>query len=177
MKPSHKEPIINFAPEHVSSRHDGWTAERQIAFIEALAETACVEEACRRVGMSDSSAYRLRRSPRGAPFRQAWDAALDYALHRLEQAALSRALNGVPRPIFYKGEQVGEWREYDERLTLFLLHNRRRARFGKWTRQLPDDPPSQVEEDVELDGRLDRIEFMDTFVSHVEGGNASRVEE
>ena len=32
----------------------GWTAERQIAFIEALAETACVEEACRRVGTSDS---------------------------------------------------------------------------------------------------------------------------
>src|SRR4051795_12730547 len=109
MKPSHKEPIINFAPEHVSSRHDGWTAERQIAFIEALAETACVEHACRAVGMSDSSAYKLRRSARGEMFRHAWDSALDYALHRLEQAALSRALNGVPRPIFHKGEQIGEW--------------------------------------------------------------------
>jgi hypothetical protein len=42
-------------------------------------------------------------------FREAWDAALDYALHRLEQAALSRALHGVPRPVFHKGEQVGEW--------------------------------------------------------------------
>ena len=110
MEPSHKEPIINFVPVHVSSRHDGWTAERQIAFIEALAETACVEHACRAVGMSDSSAYRLRRQPAGARFREAWDAALDYALHRLEQAALSRALQGVPRPVFYKGEQVGEWR-------------------------------------------------------------------
>ena len=159
MDASHKEPTISFVPVHVSSRHDGWTAERQIAFIETLAETACVEEACRRVGMSDSAAYRLRRRPCGAAFREAWDAALDYALHRLEQAALSRALNGVPRPIFYKGEQVGEWREYDERLTLFLLNNRRRARFGKWMRQLPDDAPLQSDEDTELDGHLDRIEF------------------
>jgi hypothetical protein len=118
------KPLIPFTPVALRARHDGWTAEKQIAFIEALAETACVEEACRRVGMSDSSAYQLRRRPRGFAFRQAWDAALDYALNRLEQAALSRALNGVPRPVFYKGEQVGEWREYDERLTIFLLRNR-----------------------------------------------------
>ena len=115
--------------------------------------------------------------PAGARFRQAWDAALDYALHRLEQAALSRALHGVPRPIFYKGEQVGEWRDYDERLTLFLLHNRRRARFGKWTRHLPDEPPSQVREDIELDGRLDGIEFMDTFLVEAGDDHPSRVEE
>ena len=118
MKPSHKEPVISFVPVNVSSRHDGWTAARQIAFIEALAETACVEHACRAVGMSDSAAYKLRRSTRGCLFREAWDAALDYALHRLEQAALSRALNGVARPVFHKGEQVGEWRDYDERLTI-----------------------------------------------------------
>ena len=127
--------------------------------------------------MSDSAAYRLRRSARGGPFRQAWDAALDYAIHRLEQAALSRALNGVPRPVFYKGEKVGEWRDYDERLTLFLLANRRRARFGKWARQLPDVPPSQAEEDVDLAGRLDRIEFMDEFMTSIGEHASSRVEE
>ena len=112
MEPCRKEPVISFVPVNVSSRHDGWTAARQIAFIEALAETACVEHACRAVGMSDSAAYKLRRSTRGCLFREAWDAALDYALHRLEQAALSRALNGVARPVFHKGEQVGEWRDY-----------------------------------------------------------------
>ena len=160
MEPSHKEPIISFVPDHVSSRHDGWTAERQIAFIEALAETACVEHACRAVGMSDSAAYKLRRSCRGALFREAWDAALDYALHRLEQAALSRALHGVPRPIFHKGEQVGEWRDYDERLTMFLLKNRRPARFGKWMdRLLPPLVPLQDEADDRLDTRLTLIDI------------------
>jgi hypothetical protein len=150
---------IHFEPVSLRARHDGWTAEKQIAFIEALAETACVEHACRRVGMSDSSAYQLRRRPCGAPFRRAWDAALDYALNRLEQAALSRALNGVPRPIFYKGEQIGEWREYDERLTMFLLRNRRPARFGKWIeRALALDAMSQQDEDDRLDEGLELIE-------------------
>jgi hypothetical protein len=150
---------IHFEPVSLRARHDGWTAEKQIAFIEALAETACVEEACRRVGMSDSSAYQLRRRPRGFAFRQAWDAALDYALNRLEQAALSRALNGVPRPVFYKGEQVGEWREYDERLTMFLLRNRRPARFGKWIdRTLALDALSAEDEAIRLDEGLETIE-------------------
>ena len=159
MEPLRKEPPIPFTPVHVSSRHDGWTAERQIAFIEALAETACVEHACRAVGMSDSAAYKLRRSFRGTLFREAWDAALDYALHRLEQAALSRALHGVPRPVFHKGEQVGEWRDYDERLTMFLLKNRRPARFGKWMdKLLPPVLPPQEGADDRLDTTIDLIE-------------------
>ena len=150
---------VHFTPVPLRARHDGWTPEKQIAFIEALAETACVEEACRRVGMTDTSAYRLRRRPIGALFREAWDAALDYGLHRLEQAALSRALNGVPRPVFHKGEQVGEWRHYDERLTMFLLRTRRPARFGKWMdRLLTPAPPIQEDADYDLDQKLDQIE-------------------
>ena len=122
--------IASFAPVPVRPRWSGWTPDKQIDFVEALSETACVVEACRIVGMSTVSAYALRRRPRAHHFREAWDAALDMGVHRLEQAALGRALNGVPRPVFYKGEQVGEWREYDERLTMFLLRYRRPARFG-----------------------------------------------
>ncbi|MEA3081303.1 MAG: hypothetical protein QOD54_971 [Sphingomonadales bacterium] len=76
---------ITFEPARLRPRHDGWTAEKQIAFIEALAVSKCVDEACRRVGMSDTS----------------------------------------------KGEQVGEYRHFDERLTMFLLRSRRAARYGK----------------------------------------------
>ncbi len=157
------EPKPPFTPAQLRPRHDGWTAERQIAFIEALAETACVEEACRRVGMSDSAAYKLRARPCGAPFRRAWDAALDYSLGRLKQAALGRALNGVPRPIFHRGEQVGEWRDYDERLTMFLLRARRPERFGKWIERMlapdPDDETSEPDPAMRLDGGLDGIEW------------------
>jgi hypothetical protein len=162
MEHNTNEPTYSFTPATLRPRHDGWTAQKQIAFIEALAETACVEEACRRVGMSDSAAYKLRQRPCGAAFRKAWDAALDYSLTRLEQAALGRALNGVARPIFHRGEQVGEWRDYDERLTMFLLRARRPERFGKWIERMlaPDADPAFGDPDpaIRLDDGLERIE-------------------
>lgn len=157
-----------FHPVELRPRHDGWTAEKQIAFIEALAETACVEHACRQVGMTPQSAYRLRRRECAAAFRRAWDDALDYALHRLEHAALSRALDGVARPVFYRGEQVGEWREYDERLTMFLLRHRRPQRFGRWIERMLAPEPPDSEPAYRLAGDLDEIEF----TAPVEGGNA-----
>ena len=107
-----------------SNRADGWTPDKQAAFIEALAETACVATAAARVGMSREGAYRLRARPDAAAFREAWEAALDYGYHRLGEAALDRALNGVSVPVFYKGEQIAERRHYDERLTQYLLRVR-----------------------------------------------------
>jgi hypothetical protein len=157
--PSEK-PLIEFEPVPLRPRHDGWTAEKQIRFIEVLAATSCVEEACRRVGMSDTSAYTLRRRPCGAAFRHAWDAAMDCGAHRCEQAAWNRSTNGVPRPIFYKGEQVGEYRHFDERLTMFLLRSRRPERFGKWMdRMLAPDAQEFEDDGIRLDGRLEEIEF------------------
>lgn len=114
------------------SRHDGWTPERQHDFIQALAESACIAEACGAVGMSPSSAYRLRALPAASAFRQAWDIALDYAIRRLGDAALARALHGVARPVYYKGEQIGERRYFDEKLTMFLLRTRDPVRYGRW---------------------------------------------
>ena len=141
MATSPKLPIA-FEPVPVRARHDGWTVERQYAFIQALAETGCVDEACGRVGMSDTSAYELRMRPEGVQFRRAWEAALDYSLHFVEQGVFSRSRHGVPRPIFYKGEQVGEWRHFDERLTMFLLRTRRPDRYGKWVEQTPPVEPT-----------------------------------
>jgi hypothetical protein len=121
-----------FTPVVVRARHDGWTPERQHAFIVALGESGCVEEACAAVRISARSAYKLRARPDASTFRQAWDVALDYAIRRLGDAALSRALHGVARPVFFKGEQIGERRHYDERLTMFLLRYRDPVRYGAW---------------------------------------------
>lgn len=123
-----------FAFDHVSLRfrHDGWTPERQERFIEALAATGCVEQAARAVGKSVSSAYALKTRAEAQPFRLAWEAALEVGIKRLSEAALSRAIHGTVQPVFYKGEQVGERRHYDERLTMFLLRYRDPARYGHW---------------------------------------------
>src|SRR5689334_13687723 len=70
-KPADPEPLddvpaIRFAPVPVKRRHDGWTVERQQAFIAALATGGCVSEACAEVGITARSAYRLREHPKGA---------------------------------------------------------------------------------------------------------------
>jgi hypothetical protein len=159
---SQPKPLIPFEPVPVRPRRDGWTVEKQYAFIEVLAETGIVEEACRRVGMSRTSADNLRRRPCGAHFRRAWETALDYSLHLSEEDVFARARRGVARPIFYKGEQVGEWRHYDERLTMFLLRSRRPQRYGKWIDRMvaPDEEEGcAYDPGIELDGALTGIEF------------------
>lgn len=97
-----------FDPVHVRYRHDGWTPQRQVDFIRALAACACIVEACRAVGMSPESAYNLRARSNADSFRAAWDAALDHCVGRVADSAVGRAVNGVVTPIFYRGEQVGE---------------------------------------------------------------------
>lgn len=164
METNDDKPRIPFTPVVLRARHDGWTAEKQIAFIEALAETGIVEDACRRVGMSDTSAYALRHRPRAASFRKAWEAAMDYSLHRAEEDAFVRSRRGVARPIFYKGVQVGEWRHFDERLTMFLLRTRRPERYGKWIDRTlaPDNEDWEADHPdsaIRLDGGIERIEW------------------
>lgn len=49
------------------------------------------------------------------------------------------------RPVYFGGEQVGERRYFDERLTTFILRTRDPVRFGAWrdrydARQHPDGP-------------------------------------
>ena len=122
----------DFQAASLRHRHDGWTPERQVGFIQALSECGCVDAACRRVGISTTAAYELRRRVEAQSFRIAWDLALDHAIQRLSDAAYSRAIHGVAQPVFYKGEQIGERRKYDERLTMFMLRYRDPLRYGAW---------------------------------------------
>jgi hypothetical protein len=121
-----------FRPVLLRYRHDGWTPDKQLEFIQTLAACGCVDEACRAVGMSRKSAYALRQRHDAQAFRLAWRAAKDVMVERLDDAAMSRAINGVPIPIFHNGEQVGERRHFDERLTMFLLRYRDPVRYGRW---------------------------------------------
>ncbi len=160
---------LTFTPVSVRARHDGWTVERQFAFIEKLADCGCVTAAARHVGMSSESARQLRRRWSARTFRDAWDAALDCGYVDVEQTAKERSEKGVARPIFYRGVQVGEWRHFDERLTMFLLRFRRRHRFGPEADSLPRSPADipgldtgeqpPFDPEGELAGCLDALEF------------------
>jgi hypothetical protein len=87
------------------------------------------------------------------------------SLYRIEEDAFTRSRRGVARPIFHKGEQVGEWRHYDERLTMFLLRARRPQRYGKWIEKMLAPEPQDGEQGgyqdpgFALDAGLTEIEF------------------
>lgn len=124
------KPLLDFKPVPRKYRHDGWTPKRQRAFVAALAETGAASLAAKAVNMSPEGAYYLRRQPGAEEFRAAWDAALDLGAEIIDGKALERSIQGVPVPIFHKGEQVGERRVFNERLTMFLLQHRKPERYG-----------------------------------------------
>ncbi|MEM7688344.1 MAG: hypothetical protein AAF291_04915 [Pseudomonadota bacterium] len=114
-----------------TQRHDGWTEERQYAFIEALADTGSVKAAARAVDMSAEGAYYLRRQPGAESFRDAWLKALDLGVERLEDVAMERALHGVEEPFYIGGKEVATRTRYNDRLLMFMLRNRAPERFGQ----------------------------------------------
>ena len=63
-------------------RRDGWTAERQLRFLETLAATRSITKAAAAAGMSRETAYRLRDRREGALFAALWNRALAVRLNR-----------------------------------------------------------------------------------------------
>jgi hypothetical protein len=121
-EPDSAPPPPGFDPVPVRPRADGWTPERQRAFIEHLAETLCVDTAAALVGMTGDSARRLRRRPGAEGFAAAWDAALRRGLSERGRAALiDEAVNGRLVRRFYHGRLISEERVRSPRLLLALI--------------------------------------------------------
>lgn len=105
------------------NRHDGWTPERQRAFIEALADTGSVTRAAAMVNMAQANCYTLRRAPGAESFRAAWEAALDYGVLRLKDIAFERAIEGQLVPVFVAGKLMGFRRKRNDALLMFCLRH------------------------------------------------------
>lgn len=114
-------------------RHDGWTPDRQRAFLSAIADGDTVERACRIVGLSVASVYAFRQRAAGAGFALGWRAANLLARERVADQLMARALDGqvetVTRP---DGSTISRHR-YDNRTALTLL-----ARLDRMVEQAPN---------------------------------------
>ncbi len=108
----------------VAQRHDGVTPERQRIFIAVLAATGSVTEAARQAGLSRQACYAHRVRDGGRDFMDAWDHALALSTQRLCDIAYERAIEGVEEPVFYRGEQIGTRRRFNDRLLATLLRVR-----------------------------------------------------
>jgi hypothetical protein len=115
--------LPDFTPVPRKYRHDGWTPERQKAFIDALADTGCVSRAAAMCNMAQANAYTLRRAPGAEEFRRAWDAALDFGLQRLKDIAFERAIEGELVPVIIGGKVIGFRRKHNTALLIFCLRN------------------------------------------------------
>ena len=118
-----RPPLPEFTPVPRKYRHDGWTPERQKAFIEALADCGSVRRAAAMVNMSNANAYALRRAPGAEGFRRAWEAALDFGVKRLKDLAFERAVEGELVPVFVAGKLMGFRRKHNDALLMFCLRH------------------------------------------------------
>jgi len=100
-------------------RHDGWTGEAMAKFLETLAETGIVLDACDAAGKSSTAAYAHRR--RHPLFAEAWEKALGIARDRLADTLLARSIEGNVEQIIKDGEIVAEKHFIDNRLGLAVL--------------------------------------------------------
>ncbi|MFB0611002.1 hypothetical protein [Aurantiacibacter poecillastricola] len=123
--------LLDFAPvPHVAPRRNSITPDRQRKFIEHLAATGIVKQAAKHIGASLEALYKLRQKPGGEEFARAWDIAVDRGIARLEDCALSRAIEGEERMIVSGGQVLGTERRHNEALVMFFLRHRRAQRYG-----------------------------------------------
>ena len=126
-------------------RTDGWSPQRQRAFIGTLADCGSVRRAAEQVNMSPSSAYTLRRSAGGAAFAAAWDAAMQQAAHVLVDEAFERGLNGADEPVFDRdGVRVGMRHRRSDALMIFLLRKHFPDRYGDLHRDRSASSPASA---------------------------------
>ena len=88
-------------------------------FIEALRTTGNVTLAAQHAERSRNEVHDVRQ--RSKRFAAQWDDALEEATDLLEAAAWRRAVTGIDKPMFFKGEVVGSTKKYSDRLLMFLL--------------------------------------------------------
>ena len=101
---------------------------------------------------------------RSEDFAAQWDEALEEGSDLLEAEARRRAVTGVDKPVYYKGEVVGSITQYSDRLLMFLLRAHRPQKFrdgGKVKQTGATDVG--VDEDIEkaILEKLDRMAALD----------------
>jgi hypothetical protein len=140
------------APQMRKASERSWSKAKASAFLNALAETCNVSEACRQSGVSTAAAYRRRQTD--AAFRAGWSEAVGIGYHRLELVLLERAFSGVEKLITRKDGSEERMLEYSNQLGLTLLKMHRDTAIAA----APENEPDNIEEIRErLFKKLERV--------------------
>ena len=100
------------------------TPKQRAVFLESLARGQTIVASVQLAGIkSRQSVYDLRA--RDQRFAKQWDDAIEEGVEALEQEAWRRGVEGIVKPVFQRGVQVGDVREYSDTLLMALLRARR----------------------------------------------------
>jgi len=131
-----EERIREIKEKHIEYVNTRLTPIAREKFLQKLKETANVSLSADLVGISRVRAYQVRKKDKA--FAEAWDEAIEIGTDNLEYEARHRAMHGVSKPVFYKGEVCGYIQEYSDKLLEMLLRGRRGQIYD---RNLTDLPP------------------------------------
>ena len=103
------------------------TPKKDDAFFAALAAGLTVSAACGAAGYKRRRVYQWRADDEefADRFREADEEAVD----RMEAEADRRAVDGVDKPVFYRGQLCGSVREFSDTLLMFRLKAKRPDRY------------------------------------------------
>lgn len=99
------------------------TKARQELFLAELRKHGNVSRAAAQINKQRGVMYWLKEHR--PEFSAAWDEAVETFTDGVESELLRRAINGVERPVFYKGKPVGKITEYSDGLLQFWMERRR----------------------------------------------------
>lgn len=79
-------------------------------------------------------------------FKRRWEDSIDYYEDMLLQEVDRRGRRGVKKPVYYKGEVVGDIMEYSDTLLMFQLKSMRPKKYGDQKKKKKKKTEKQVKE-------------------------------
>lgn len=108
------------------------TDKARATFLATLTHACNVTEACRAAGIGRQTAYKWREDD--AEFAEAWQAAVDEAVDKLEREAWRRGVEGIEKPVTYQGEITATYLEYSDRMLELLIKAHRPEKYVERTK-------------------------------------------
>lgn len=120
--------LVTAEDYEIISAEKNFSAKRAKLFLHFLAETGRVRYSAQLAGFKDADAlyYRRKHDPN---FALAWAQALETAGDKFEDEAARRAIEGVKKDVYYKGEVVGQEVVYSDGLLSKLLDGAKPAKY------------------------------------------------
>lgn len=126
-------------------------------FFRLLAASGSVSWAAKRSGLSRTALYHHKKT--NPAFTKRWADALELGVARVRDEVFRRAVVGIKKPVFQRGQIVGKVKVYDNRLLWSLLRSQEPETYGNRRPQPAGGAPVDLARRLdEADARVARYE-------------------